>query len=118
MEEHNDEKCHFLREREAFMAEIEKKILEANLKQDCAAARFEELAAKRFEKLEENDRRIEEKVDSGFSHLDNGWKKDLINKLVGVKSQRYQVVLEIIKTVAILAGSGGILFVLMEKVLK
>jgi uncharacterized protein CbrC (UPF0167 family) len=52
--------------------------------------------------------------------LNNGWKKDLIDQLVtsltGYKSKKQQIWLETIKVLGILAGSGGIIWLLVTKI--
>ncbi len=110
---HNAQECYFLVNREQFKQELVAEIQKQNAKQDKLTDEFQKEITKRIDDLEKE-------VRSGFKELNNGWKKDLIDQLVasltGYKSKKQQIWLETIKVLGILAGSGGIIWLLVTKI--
>jgi len=101
---HTEQECYFLSNREAFKQELVTEIHKQNEKQD-------KIITARIEKLEKE-------VKEGFSDLNNGWKRDLINQLVaalsGYKSNRQKIWLELIKLIGIICGAGGFAWALLK----
>lgn len=118
-EKHSEQDCYFLSNREAFKQELIVEIRKQNEQQDKITSEFQRDITQRFSKMEKRIESVEKEVQEGFHDLNNGWKKDLINQLVaslsGYKSTKQKIWLEVIKVLGILAGSSGIVWILISK---
>jgi len=118
-----EEGCIFLKSKESFKQELLSEMIEEmrsqNKEQDKLTGEFQRDITERFVKMEKRIDSVEKEVKEGFHDLNNGWKKDLINQLVaslsGYKSTKQKIWLEVIKVLGILAGSSGIVWILISK---
>ena len=118
-----EEGCIFLKNKETFKQELLSEMIEEmrsqNKEQDYITSEFQKDITQRFSKMEKRLDSVEKEVQEGFHDLNNGWKKDLINQLVaslsGYKSTKQKIWLEVIKVLGILAGSSGIVWILISK---
>jgi len=92
------EDCYFIAQKEDFKREILKEVERMNEKQN---------------------KEINEKIDELKKHLDNGWKKDLIDKLtdaiLGIKKTKWQILSEIVKWAVGSAASGGLIYYILTR---
>lgn len=122
-EKEREEGCIFIRNKESFKQELLSEMIEEmrsqNKEQDDITSEFQRDITQRFSKMEKRIESVEKEVQEGFHDLNNGWKKDLINQLVaslsGYKSTKQKIWLEVIKVLGILAGSSGIVWILISK---
>ena len=118
-----EEGCIFLLNKESFKQELLSEMIEEmrsqNKEQDKLTGEFQRDITERFVKMEKRIDSVEKEVKEGFHDLNNGWKEDLINQLVaslsGYKSTKQKIWLEVIKVLGILAGSSGIVWILISK---
>ena len=95
---HTEENCYFLNHKDKFKEEILQEVSKMN---------------------EVQNKEIDSKIDQLREHLDNGWKKDLIDKLtdavLGIKKTKWQIVAEIIKWAVGSAASGGLIYYIITR---
>ncbi|WP_156173065.1 hypothetical protein [Kosmotoga pacifica] len=95
---HNAEECYFLLQKDDFKKEILDEVKNMN---------------------ETQSKEIDKKIDELKEHLDNGWKKDLIDKLtdalLGIKKTKWQIISEIVKWAVGSAASGGLIYYILTR---